>query len=51
MNVGDSFFVAGKTSGGLGAIARAYSSRNPEDFVARNVTENGIEGCRIWRVK
>lgn len=50
MKVGDSFFVAGMTSGRLGARARAYSARNKEDFVARNVIENGVEGCRVWRV-
>jgi hypothetical protein len=61
MEVGDSFFGAGKTGDQLTNAAAHYRKRNGWGFSARNVTEIGIDpetgaeypikGARIWRIK
>ena len=58
--VGDSAFFEGQVAGGakpkngfgrsayISAIK--YGHRNKKRFSGRNVTENGKQGARIWRV-
>ena len=48
MDVGDSFFVAGKTAAQMGGTMHF---RKPKKFTTRTVTENGVKGIRIWRVE
>jgi hypothetical protein len=47
MKVGDSFFAPRRTAALAGQIAR----KTTMVFTGRNVTENGVRGARIWRVK
>jgi len=51
MKVGDSIFVPGKRTGTLRGAAQAQTKRmSPKwTFTTRKVTENGIEGRRLWR--
>jgi hypothetical protein len=53
MKVGDSFFVPGQTSvkGSARVAAATYGRRNNMRFTGRTVTQDGISGLRIWRVK
>lgn len=61
MEVGDSFFVAGKNSDQLTNAAAHYRKRNNWGFSARNAEEVAInpetgaqgviKGARIWRTK
>lgn len=55
MEVGDSFFVQGKTSDQLTNAAAHYRKKNGWGFSARNVEESVDEitkkGARIWRTK
>lgn len=46
MNVGQSFFTSEKTLGTLTGMARAC---RPNKYNLRTVSENGIEGVRVWR--
>lgn len=49
MEVGDSFFVPGKTIQDLKGPLN-YASCDCRRFTTRRVTENGITGLRIWRI-
>jgi hypothetical protein len=55
MEVGDSFFVEGKTSDQLTNAAAHYRKKNGWGFSARNVEESVDDikkkGARIWRTK
>lgn len=61
MEVGDSFFVAGKTSNQLVNAAAHWRKKMGMSFVTRNTEEIGIhpetgaeapiKGARIWRTK
>jgi hypothetical protein len=61
MEVGDSFFAAGKTSDQLTNAGAHYRKKNGWGFSARNTEEMGIhpetgaeapiKGARIWRTK
>lgn len=48
MELGDSFFVPGKTAALVGA---SFARHAPKKFAARGVTENGVKGVRVWRIK
>ena len=48
LEVGDSVFAAGKTHQ---TVSGFFIQRRPKKFAARTVTENGVKGLRIWRVK
>lgn len=48
MAVGDSFFVPGKTAE---EIAGSIYRNKTRKFTARSVTEKGVKGVRVWRVK
>lgn len=48
MEVGDSFFVPGKTSRNF--PLGPYNARLGFGFRARTVTVDGVTGVRIWRV-
>jgi hypothetical protein len=50
MEVGDSFFAAGKTSQKLQSAAWHWR-HNGWKFVARKETKDGVKGARIWRVE
>ena len=50
MEVGDSFFVNGKTSNTLLNASYYYSRNSGKKFTTRTVTENGVKGARIWRI-
>ena len=51
LEVGQSFFVPGKTqadlSGSIGAARRAMGRK----FATRRVTEDGVTGTRVWRLE
>lgn len=51
MEVGDSFFAAGKTGDQLTNAAAHYRKRNSWGFSCRNTVENEVKGARIWRIK
>ena len=46
MEIGDSFFVPGKTTT-LASVANRYYA--PNRYESHTVTENGVKGCRVWR--
>ena len=50
MNVGDSFFVAGKTEKQIGASIRNHKARTGRSFATRRVFVDGIKGVRVWRI-
>jgi len=50
MPVGASFFTAGKTSSDMCSATRVWKLRGL-DFSTVTVTENGVNGCRVWRIK
>lgn len=50
MEVGDSFFAPGKTNKQMQNAASNYRKRGMK-FVTRQVTENSVEGTRIWRTE
>jgi len=50
--VGESFFVPGKKSTDLGGSIGGARHRLPgRKFRTRTVTENGVDGVRVWRVQ
>jgi len=51
MKVGDSFFAPNKTSAQFAAMINAYTKRNRGKFQGRDVIENNIKGCRVWRLE
>lgn len=53
MEVGGSFFVSDASDASLAGAGRSFSSywKLGWKFATRRLTENGIEGVRIWRVK
>ena len=54
MEVGHSFFLPLNESRsvhrGYLAASKANKRLHPARFTAREVTENGVRGCRIWRI-
>lgn len=48
---GDSFFVPAKKSSPLSVYSccKRIAVRNNFTISMRKMTENGVEGCRIWR--
>lgn len=52
LQIGDSFFIGGRNAA-MAALSAAYACnrRRKIKLVTRGVTENGIRGVRIWRVK
>jgi hypothetical protein len=52
LDVRDSFFVPGKTTGGISSsVANARARLPGRRFVSSTVTENGVTGVRVWRVQ
>jgi hypothetical protein len=47
----DSFFVPGKTTKQFGAIVWQAAKRLGMKFATKTVTENGVQGTRVWRVQ
>lgn len=51
MEIGDSIFCQLPQGSSMYAAARVFQNRNPEYKMAgRVVTEDGIEGYRVWRI-
>lgn len=50
MECGDSFFVPGKTVSAISGSTSRYRKKGWK-FVCRTVTENGVEGVRVWRTQ
>ena len=48
MQVGDSFFIPSLNPGGLYSCIRVFKDRL---YVSRRVTEDGVRGLRVWRLK
>jgi hypothetical protein len=48
MEVGDSFFVPDKQAQQFGYLNTHYA---PKKFTAKTLTENGVEGVRVWRIE
>ena len=50
MEVGDSFFVnAAQTT--ISGVATHWGYKLGRKYATRKVTENGVHGVRVWRVK
>ena len=47
LEIGDSFFVEGKTAGQFGGWRNYH---RPKKFSERTVIENGVKGLRVWRI-
>ncbi len=51
MNVGDSFFVPGKTYYQVSGSVNYHRIKHPGwKMSGRNLTENGVAGVRFWRI-
>lgn len=52
LDINDSFFISGATSkSSVVSSARQYGKKTKKKFLSRVISENGINGVRIWRVK
>ena len=51
MEIGDSFFVAGKSTAKFSAHVHHHRKRHGLKFTTRTVTEDGVKGVRIWRTE
>lgn len=49
--VGQSFFVPGIKSSQIGGSTASVSKSTGFTFTCRAVTEDGIAGTRVWRIK
>lgn len=49
LEIGDSFFIPGKTAGKMGGIFASAKALDHK-YTARTVVENGVKGARVWRV-
>ncbi len=47
LQIGDTFFAAGKTPHGMQNCGREY---RPMRFKCRSVVKNGVAGTRVWRI-
>lgn len=56
MEIGDSIFIPGLTGSRASGYIRSYSYRRhkwgmpPLKFSIRILTENGLQGCGVWRI-
>ena len=48
MEIGDSFFIPSLYPAGLYSCIRIFKDRL---YVSRRVTEDGVHGLRVWRLK
>lgn len=51
LQVGWSFFVAGKGTNDMGPCMRAAGIVYESKYCSRTVEENGVRGVRVWRVE
>ena len=51
MAVGDSFFAPAALQRVIGSNASRVGKKLGRKYVTRVMTENGIEGVRVWRVE
>lgn len=50
MEIGDSFFVSDRHRRSISAAASSARQHRGHQFATRSVTENGVDGIRVWRV-
>lgn len=50
LEVGDSFFVPGKRPAEISACYFRKALTLRRKFTARTLEENGVKGCRVWRI-
>jgi len=48
MEIGDSFFIPGKTSGSMSMIFKRIPDKK---FTCRSLVEDQVKGIRVWRIK
>lgn len=51
LEIGQSFFVPGKTSAEMLNVAGQFRRRNWGRFVARKWVDDGVQGARVWRIE
>ena len=51
MRVGDSFYAPGKTAAQMSAYKGQAKRTHGFEFRAVTRAENGVEGCRVWRIE
>lgn len=51
MEVGDSFFAANVTGSALSNASSHSRQRLGHKYTTKTITENGVIGARIWRIK
>lgn len=51
MAVGQSFFTVAASSTAIYKSASYYGKCKGRKFTVRSVTENGVDGVRVWRIK
>ena len=51
MEVDDSFFVVGRTPSKMGSCIDYARFKTGFKYATRTVTEDGVKGVRVWRVK
>ena len=51
MEVGDSYFFPGLKNNQAAARFSSYRKRFGWKIATRSLTENGVQGIRVWRVK
>lgn len=49
--VGDSFFAPNTTHANVNGPAQRARQQTGRKFALRKVTENGVDGVRVWRVE
>ncbi len=50
LEVGDSFFAPGRTPNSF-CGSKQWQQTKGRKFACRTVTENGVKGTRMWRIK
>ena len=50
MEIGDSFFVVGKTSSNVGLLSGVRKRYSKRKWTMRTLTEDSVCGVRIWRI-
>lgn len=50
MEIGDSVFFPGRTSRQMSGIPSRITKQEGRKFTVRSRVENGVAGCRMWRI-
>ena len=51
MEVGQSFFAPGRNAAQMSAYTGYVRRKYGKSFQARTLAENGVDGCRVWRIE